>query len=361
MKISKRATPVFIKSARSSLPKTWECDDGWATIRANPTPYIPTPTIGNPLGIRPSSSHPPPPKPIPTGPRALLVGRGHAIPSQVKKPVVVGVKWSAARNSGSSANVSNGGVSASASSSSSLSSSLSSIPTSPTPAPKPLPKANLSDVLRYTSPSPPPAESKPPSPPRSRPDVDMDAVRVVQYHPSPDWSPAPGPIALPDSSSSAMPTHAPTPAMSDMVICAAPTPAKSLTACTSPVPSSHYATPPPLIDPNPTRKRAYKDWEDDSSQSTEHSKRRKVNASASPRSSPHTGPTPEVSISVPSMSADRMSSEPLPITPISSVLSHNISSHGKPQLTQESGSWSTKVIVPMPQSKQRRFRFLAFQ
>ncbi|KAF9484904.1 WD40 repeat-like protein [Pholiota conissans] len=153
------AAPAFVKSVASSIQGTWD-----ATPSA---PYIPTPTVGNPLGIRPSSSLPLISKPIPTGPRSLT----GLVP---KKPVVVGARWSAARNSGpSTVGTSNSSISAS-SSSLSLSSTLTSLPSSPSIPPEPapfVPKTDLSSILRYTSPSPPPSpppplpDSEPPSSP----------------------------------------------------------------------------------------------------------------------------------------------------------------------------------------------------
>ncbi|KAF8164008.1 hypothetical protein BJ912DRAFT_280077 [Pholiota molesta] len=154
------SAPTFVKSARASIQGTWDT--------APSAPYIPTPTVGNPLGIRPSSSLPSNQKPIPTAPRSLSAA------TTAKKPIVVGAKWSAARNSGTSvANISSNGVSASSSSSSISSSST--IPTSPiisTDATLSVTKSDLSQILRYSSPSPPPqplTEPPPSPPPQSAP------------------------------------------------------------------------------------------------------------------------------------------------------------------------------------------------
>ena len=82
---------------------------------ANPSPppdpkdvYIPAGSVGNPLGIRPSSnpsmSMTSNQRPLPSGPRSL---RTASTVSAAKKPVVVGANWSAARSSGSSTSTNN--------------------------------------------------------------------------------------------------------------------------------------------------------------------------------------------------------------------------------------------------------------
>lgn len=126
--------------------------------------YIPAGSVGNPLGIRPSSS----PtttmtsnqRPLPSGPRSLRTTSTVATP---KKPVVVGANWSAARSSGSASNSTNNSVLVTPSSSTSfISPTLASTNSTIRPAAK---VTDLSRILSYGSPSPPPPESEPPPPP----------------------------------------------------------------------------------------------------------------------------------------------------------------------------------------------------
>lgn len=134
----------------------------------NPSPppdpkelYIPAGSVGNPLGIRPSSnpslSMTSNQRPLPSGPRSLRTAT--AVPT-AKKPVVVGANWSAARSSGSASTSTNNPVPVAPSSSSSIS------PTSASTNPivRPISKVtDLSRILSYGSPSPPPAsKSLPP-------------------------------------------------------------------------------------------------------------------------------------------------------------------------------------------------------
>ena len=128
----------------------------------NPSPppdpkdvYIPAGSVGNPLGIRPSSNPSmtmtPNQRPLPSGPRSL---RTAATVPTTKKPIVVGANWSAARSSGSASTSTNNSVPLTLSSSASTSTN-STIRSKVT---------DLSRILSYGSPSPPPA-SKPPPPP----------------------------------------------------------------------------------------------------------------------------------------------------------------------------------------------------
>ncbi|KDR81902.1 hypothetical protein GALMADRAFT_240187 [Galerina marginata CBS 339.88] len=163
-------------SAQASFPtpismKTSSHSSQTRTSSPPPDPkalvYIPSGSSSNPLGIRPSSglgTHAVQ-KCLPKGPRSLL---GPPTPTPTiataKKPVVVGAKWSAARNSALSSNASNGGLSASSSSS-----SLTPIPSSPA-LPALSAPVSLSQILRYDSPSPPPppkSDPPPPLPPQS--------------------------------------------------------------------------------------------------------------------------------------------------------------------------------------------------
>ena len=134
----------------------------------NPSPppdpkdvYIPAGSVGNPLGIRPSSN----PsmtmtanqRPLPSGPRSL---RTAATVPTAKKPVVVGANWSAARSSGPASTSTNNPVPVVPSSSSIPSASASTNSTV-----RPTSKVtDLSRILSYGSPSPPLPASKPPSP-----------------------------------------------------------------------------------------------------------------------------------------------------------------------------------------------------
>ena len=126
--------------------------------------YIPAGSVGNPLGIRPSSN----PsmtmtsnqRPLPSGPRSL---RTATAALTAKKPVVVGANWSAARSSGSASTSTNNSVPVAPSSSSTISSSAS---TSTNSTVRATSKAtDLSRILSYGSPSPPLPASKPPPPP----------------------------------------------------------------------------------------------------------------------------------------------------------------------------------------------------
>ena len=122
--------------------------------------YIPAGSVGNPLGIRPSSN----PimtmisnqRPLPSGPRSL---RTATTVSTAKKPVVVGANWSAARSSASISTNNSVPVTPS-SSSSSLISPAASINSNVRPTSK---VTDLSRILSYGSPSPPPHPKTPPS------------------------------------------------------------------------------------------------------------------------------------------------------------------------------------------------------
>ncbi len=403
--IARPGAPTFVKSVQASLPTTWEADE-WGTSAA---PYIPTPTIGNPLGIRPSSL----PKPLPKGPRAL-----NAAPAP-KKPVVVGAKWSAVRSAGSSATGSSlGGISASSSSSSVVSSIL----TSPALAAKPVLKTSLSEMLGYMSPSPPPppppAESPPqlpPPPPRFAPTFQKvsgwspraggssSPTPPDSYQKSPVWTPPAAPVSLPSPSKAkstsgwdsdgaefawstdnlvplSMSCRALTPnpycvepSMScraitpnpycdepaSMAFCA-PTPA-AMSHDLMPTPSARptafnsdsamwtpEASPPLLFQGNNTsRKRAYEEWKNENyAQSmVEHAKRIKTDESASPGSS--SSYTAHASISAPSSSLVSM----VPAPPQDSNVCRSPATYVRPYYAKESGSWSTKVIVPIPKGR----------
>ena len=150
-KVHPSVTLPPLPSSRASIP--------------NPSPpsepkelYIPAGSVGNPLGIRPSSN----PsltmtsnqRPLPSGPRSLRTAT--AVPT-AKKPVVVGANWSAARSLGSAFTSTNNSVPVASSSSSSIS------PISPSTNPivRPISKAtDLSRILSYGSPSPPLPASK---------------------------------------------------------------------------------------------------------------------------------------------------------------------------------------------------------
>lgn len=460
--IARQAAPTFVKSVQASLPTTWEAD-GWGTSAA---PYIPTPSIGNPLGIRPSSSLPPLPKALPKGPRAL-----NAAQTAPKKPVVVGAKWSAARSAGSSATSSSlGGVSASSSSSSiAQASSASSIPTSPAPAAaKPVLKASLSEMLGYTSPSPPPPPTESPPPvPSSLPRGELAASFQKSptwssppegfssppppnrsYQKSPFWTPPAEPAGLPGSSKdkSASGWNLPEWATDDEVEAAflsslnsrpygapvsmgfyAPTPAGALTPNPYCEPASYAFTPAGALTPNPycepvsmayraptptaraltpnpycesvstalcastpaamshdlmptpsarptafdsdsamwtpeasppllfqgnnkSRKRAYEEWKNENwpRSMTEHSKRLKTDASASPGSS--SSYTARASISAPTSSLVSM----VPAPPPDNNACRSPATYVRPYYAKESGSWSTRVIVPIPKGRHTR-------
>lgn len=124
--------------------------------------YIPAGSVGNPLGIRPSSnpSMIPNQRPLPSGPRSLRTATTTA--PNAKKPVVVGAKWSAARSLGSSSTSTNNSVPLTPSFSSSISSA--SAPTNSTVRPTSK-VTDLSRILSYGSPSPPHSASQPPPPP----------------------------------------------------------------------------------------------------------------------------------------------------------------------------------------------------
>ena len=130
----------------------------------NPSPppdpkdvYIPAGSVGNPLGIRPSSNSSmtmtPNQRPLPSGPRSL---RTAATVPTAKKPIVVGANWSAARSSSSASTSTNNSAPVTLSSSASASTNTTIRLTSKA--------TDLSRILSYGSPSPPPA-SKPPPPP----------------------------------------------------------------------------------------------------------------------------------------------------------------------------------------------------
>ena len=137
----------------------------------NPSPppdqkdvYIPAGSVGNPLGIRPSSNPSmtiaPNQRPLPSGPRSL---RTATTVTTAKKPVVVGANWSAARSSGSASTSTNNSVPLTPSSSSSISLASASTNSTVRPTSK---VTDLSRILSYGSPSPPPPPtSKPPPPP----------------------------------------------------------------------------------------------------------------------------------------------------------------------------------------------------
>ena len=137
----------------------------------NPSPppdqkdvYIPAGSVGNPLGIRPSSNPSmtmtPNQRPLPSGPRSL---RTATTVTTAKKPVVVGANWSAARSSGPASTSTNNSVPLTPSSSSSISSASASTNSTVRPTSK---VTDLSRILSYGSPSPPPPPaSKPPPPP----------------------------------------------------------------------------------------------------------------------------------------------------------------------------------------------------
>lgn len=158
-------------SPKPSVPNSIPLKSSSSQIRsASPPPdpkaiaYIPSGSSSNPLGIRPSISMHSAPKLPPTGPRSLV-----STVNLAKKPIVVGAKWSAARNTGSSSNISNGGLSASTSSSSLTSVTSTSSPVIPASS---TPTAVLSHILRYASPSPPPppppqTDPPPPLPPQT--------------------------------------------------------------------------------------------------------------------------------------------------------------------------------------------------
>lgn len=119
--------------------------------------YIPAGSVGNPLGIRPSSNPmmTPNQRPLPSGPRSLRT----AAVTTAKKPVVVGANWSAARNQSSASTSANNSVPVTPSSSSSISAPTNSLNRST------LKVTDLSRILSYGSPSPPPPNSNPPPPP----------------------------------------------------------------------------------------------------------------------------------------------------------------------------------------------------
>ena len=126
--------------------------------------YIPAGSVGNPLGIRPSSNPTmtmtPNQRPLPSGPRSL---RTATTVTTAKKPVVVGANWSAARSSASTSTNNSVPITSSSSSSSLISSASASTNSTLRPTSK---ATDLSRILSYGSPSPPPpSDSKPPLPP----------------------------------------------------------------------------------------------------------------------------------------------------------------------------------------------------
>ena len=149
----------------------------------NPSPpsdpkdvYIPAGSVGNPLGIRPSSNlsmtMTPNQRPLPSGPRSL---RTAATVPTAKKPVVVGANWSAARSSGSASTNTNNSVPVAPSSS-----SISSVSASTNSTVRPTSKVtDLSRILSYGSPSPPLPASKSLPPPSQRQSVVSKWKRVT--------------------------------------------------------------------------------------------------------------------------------------------------------------------------------------
>lgn len=230
------------KAAAALLPtpvSTTKLASGGSWDAPSPSPHahvpIPAPSTSNPLGIRPSA-YPIPGKQPPKGPRSLFGNAPIFLPatlpastaglvsSQIptpvttpvpKKPVVVGAKWSATRgatSTGSSVSTANTTANASLL-------SLKGSGSGPSQAPPPLspsatssargptaltlaltpvtsePKADLSQMLRYASPSPPPppppASEPPPtpiSPPKTKPqETQPPALQSLPVSASNKW------------------------------------------------------------------------------------------------------------------------------------------------------------------------------